>query len=262
MHRPDRRDFLLLLGAVAAPAPLCAADPWEARKPAEWSQKDIHRILFDSPWARPVSVSTGGGMPAMSGGRGGRGGRGGGGGMSSADVNPSVADSGSMGRGPSGSGDVQPSSSGPIYIVRWMSARPMKAAMIRLKMGAEADTSEQAKAFVEAVEPDYVLSVQLAPPAGGAPPASRERPANESAEEQMERLKSVTTLSWKGHDKVRPSSVVLPKDRLGATSFHFPKTHPIEPDDRDVEFSTRLGPLEIQRRFRLKEMLFEGALAL
>jgi hypothetical protein len=40
------------LGAIA----LTAADFWQSKKFTEWSDKEVQKILRDSPWARPGEV--------------------------------------------------------------------------------------------------------------------------------------------------------------------------------------------------------------
>jgi hypothetical protein len=66
-----RRVFALGgLGAI----PLLGADAW-SKKPSEWSDKDIQKILTKSPWAKEATVAlnfAGGGLDgAPGGGRGG-----------------------------------------------------------------------------------------------------------------------------------------------------------------------------------------------
>jgi hypothetical protein len=52
MIRISRR---VMLAAGLAPAlPLKAEDPWMAKKPSEWTDKDLTKILSDSPWAQKV----------------------------------------------------------------------------------------------------------------------------------------------------------------------------------------------------------------
>jgi hypothetical protein len=55
------------------------ADFWKEKQASEWSSKDVKRMLTNSPWAKEVTLETGGAMPG--GGMGGLGGgrRGGGG---------------------------------------------------------------------------------------------------------------------------------------------------------------------------------------
>ena len=54
----------------------------------------------------------------------------------------------------------------------------------------------------------------------------------------------------------------MPKENSPAIVFHFAKTHPIELDDKDVEFATRRGSMDIRKKFKLKDMVYNGKLAL
>jgi len=46
------------------------------------------------------------------------------------------------------------------------------------------------------------------------------------------------------------------------TYFYFSRTDDISMDDKQVMFSTKMGPMEIKTRFTLKDMLYHGKLAL
>jgi len=91
------------------------------------------------------------------------------------------------------------------------------------------------------------------------PDSYQNNPLSELAEEKM---KESTTLSWKGHDQIHPASVIMPKPGQSAVVFHFDKTHPIELDDKEVEFAMKRGNMEIKKKFKLKEMVYKGELAL
>ncbi|MGC4050401.1 MAG: hypothetical protein QM757_13570 [Paludibaculum sp.] len=259
----NRRDALYLLGSAALPLPVWAEEPWVAKKPAEWSAKELQHILSDSPWAKPVSVTVGSSMPNNGGGGGrGRGGRGGGGGgvtMPSADgggASSMESGAGGGGRGVTNDGPVAAPS--VIYTVRWMSAMPMKLAFVYTRMGAEASTSPQAKAFLDKEDQFYVINVS-GPPRKGEAPAERPRQLTPKVEAE---IKEATTLSWKAHDKVQPLVVQVSQTNSFAFSFSFPRTHLIELEDKEVEFATKLGELSIKRKFKLKDMMYEGKLAL
>lgn len=279
MSAMDRRSLLFVLGAAATPLPVFAADPWE-KEISQWSEKDIQRIMQDSPWAKNASVPLGvGGNPGGGGGgRGGRGRGGGGGGGGIGDASTGAGgsmggDSGGMGggRGAPAGGDMSPSG-GAVpsinFLIRWQSARPIKAALIRARLGKEADTSAQAKAFIEKEEPDYVVAM-VAPgmlgmggerPGGPGGGGDRKGPPGGADEEAS--LVEATTLSWKGHEGLHPVKVIMPKENSPAFVFHFAKTHPIELDDKEVEFATKRGPLVIKKKFKLKDMVYDGKLAL
>ncbi|MEJ5367521.1 MAG: hypothetical protein WHT08_04330 [Bryobacteraceae bacterium] len=279
MQLVNRRSLFAAAGAAVSVFPLRAADPW-TKPPAEWTDKDIQRILSDSPWARQVTITLGTGM--MSGGGGRRGGRGGGGGMGGGIADASVgAGSEGITGGRAGMGEGMGAAMAPSiqFQIRWQSAKPIKIATVRARMGAEAETSPQAREFVEREEPDYVIAV-IGPPMGpppeaqpraGEPPRSgapqkgdaapRERRGDPEA--WMAALKENTWLAWKQHEKLHPSSVVMPPGgQRNVLIFHFPKDHPIELEDKEVEFCMRRGPMEVRRKFKLKDMVFEGKLAL
>ena len=44
--------------------------------------------------------------------------------------------------------------------------------------------------------------------------------------------------------------------------FVFPKTDAIALDDQEVEFITKLGETEVKKKFKLKDLVFAGQLAL
>ena len=55
---------------------------------------------------------------------------------------------------PAGTGGLAPT-----LFARWQSALPVKQAFVRLKFGAQAATSPEAKQLLEREEPDYVIVV-------------------------------------------------------------------------------------------------------
>ncbi|HEY3441548.1 MAG TPA: hypothetical protein VGK29_12375 [Paludibaculum sp.] len=278
----DRRSLLLALGAAAVPLPVFAADPW-AKEFSEWTEKDVLKIMQDSPWAKnasvPLGVPGGGGGGGRSGRGGGRGGGGGGGNMSDASTGAggSMGGGGNLGSGPPGSqggGDMSPSGGNApslTFLIRWQSATPVKAAMVRAKMGKEADTSAQAKAFIEKAEENYVVAM-IMPPMPGMGGMGGEAPAGPGGGERKgppgggpdaeKRIAEATTLSWKGHEGVHPVKIIMPKENAPYFIFHFAKTHPIELEDKDVEFATKRGTMEIRKKFKLKDMVYQGKLAL
>src|SRR5512143_1506815 len=50
----------LALFAALAPAVLWAADVWEAKPFEEWTDKDLRKVVNNSPWARPTRAVLGG----------------------------------------------------------------------------------------------------------------------------------------------------------------------------------------------------------
>lgn len=267
----DRRSLFLALGAAALPLPVFGAEPWD-KEFSQWSEKDIQRVMTDSPWAKNAAVPLNVGGPPSGGGGGkggrGRGGGGGGGGSATSDASAGSGGSdsgmggmgGSGGGGGMGAGDMGPSGVPTAnFLIRWQSAAPVKAAMVRAKLGKEADSSPQAKAFIEKEEETYVIAM-VTPPTGGRGGADRKGPASGPDGEAL--LLKATTLSWKGHEGLHPVKIIMPKENSTAFVFHFPKTHPIELEDKDVAFASVSGTLEVRKKFKLKDMVYQGKLAL
>src|SRR5579883_3075313 len=81
---------------------LWAADFWQTKSFTDWDEKEVHKILTDSPWAKKLLVSLpmggrGGGGVAGGGGNAGAGGRGGRGGPAGGNYDPGVAGGGAPG---------------------------------------------------------------------------------------------------------------------------------------------------------------------
>jgi hypothetical protein len=91
---------------------------------------------------------------------------------------------------------------------------------------------------------------------GDDDPAQKER--------RIERLKDVTRLEHKDGplllEKVEQGSRI---GRLGpGTLFYFSRLDGISPDDKQVTFITKFGPVELRTKFTPKDMLYRGKLAL
>jgi hypothetical protein len=221
---------------------LLAADFWQSKPFAEWGDKDLQKMMTNSPWAHsfnlPLALSGGGGDVGPSGEGGGGGGRGGGGG------------GGGEGGGAGGGGGIPPTPGGlaPMIAARWQSALPVKQAFVRLKYGAQTATSPDAQKILDREETRY--AIVLSGPfrsllRGGKPEAVKKA------------IMDATSLSVKGKDEVRPVEVdVAPSDILLA----FPRTTPFSLDDKEVEFSTKLGDVNLKYKFKLKDMVFNGKL--
>jgi hypothetical protein len=218
---------------------LSAADFWQSKPSTEWGDKDLQKMITNSPWARPFTVSMpaggaggdAGGPPPMSEGRGGRGGGGGGGG-----------------------GSVAPAAIGglaPTFYARWQSALPVKQAFVRLKYGAQAGTASEAKKVLEREEPDYVVVVS-------GPLRSLLRGDPETLKKA---IMDASSLSAKGKDAVKASEVQMALKQEGNDMvFHFARSAPFTVDDKEVEFSTRFGEVTLKFKFKLKDMVYNGKL--
>jgi hypothetical protein len=227
---------------------LWAADFWQTKPYTEWSEKEAQRVETNSPWAKqyPVSLDSGGGPNT---GRAKRGGNGNG------DLDSGSGTTGSGGRGNTqevGGGMIPGGGSAITLIISWRTALPIRQAVAKEKFGAETATSADAKKMVEEEQKVYAILVS------GLPGR-----AARGADTTKATLLENTALSVKGKDPIHPTDLQSGgNEQRSAVLFLFPKTTPLSLDDKDVEFSTRIGPIVVRQKFRLKDMLFNGKLDL
>ncbi len=231
------------------------ADFWTERDFLQWNEKEVRKMLSNSPWSRTVVQTMGGGM-GRGGGGGGRGGGGGG-----------FPGGGGGGAGGGGGGGTQtpggygggygaPGGGGPSmqrnFIIRWMSALPVKQALAKAKYGEEAGTAEEGQKFIGRTETHYVVAVSGFP-ARMAQVAQRE----------PDRLKQGAFLKRKGKGNILPEEVQVRSGEQEAEVFlMFPRTDAITLDDKDVELEMAMGPMTVKRKFKLKDMVYDDKLEL
>ncbi len=226
---------------------LWAADFWT--KPyTDWTDKEVQKMGNSSPWAKEFNVAISGGGGAPDSGKSGRskGGGGGGGG----DM---VSGSQQTG-GPSAiAGQDGGSVAGLTLYIRWQSALPVKEAVVRSKYGAEAATSPDAKQILTTPEPSYVIVVDG---------LNRRMVGETDADAIKKAMMEQSALVIKGKEPIKAIDFrAVGQGRISAV-FAFPKTNPITVDDKEVEFQTKLGTLNIRQKFHLKDMVFNGKLEL
>jgi hypothetical protein len=255
--------FLCGLALFGLAFALAASDPWDKKPFQQWSEKDVERILKNSPWAKQVTLILG--MPSPGGGGGAGGGRRGrgtggstvGGGM---ETGGETAGGGGMAAGGSadrGAGSGSPTGAAPppsiTTVIRWQSALPIKQALAKAKYGAEVDSIPQVKELLTREETHYVIAL-LDLPRG----LSRLDPAK-----VQQALKDITLLAIKGKEALRPEMIqLLPGEKSAAIFFAFPRAKAITLADKEVEFSTHIGTLDFKKKFKLQDMVFDGKLEL
>lgn len=244
---------------------LLAKSPFWLEKPADqWTQDEIRELMTKSPWAHSVTAQFSGelrtGMPGSGGmGRRGGGGMGGmGGGMPGGGMEGGgMSGGGGMGGGMGAPGGGMPGGGMPEIkaLVRWESAEPLRRAR-RAEWPAQ-------------FEKMYVISVSGLPGGPGGGPwrredGSAERNPQQLRERMMAQLREATELRRKGREPISPETMDIRQTNAGRLLlFAFPHgPEPISLEEKEVEFRTRLGPLDVRSKFKLKEMLFEGRLAL
>lgn len=255
-----RRELLGLLAVL----PAAAADFWEKEPDfLKWSAKDIDKLLTNSPWAQKAFIALQGGGGAGGPGGGG-GGRGGGGGFPGGGGGGGGRPGGGF---PGGGGQMQGGPRAMEFMVRWFSAQPVKEAMIAAQLQNEgARLSDEMQAFLDRRETHYILTV-----------SGFRGMMGQRFKENQERLAGFATLERKDKEAIGAEKAEARDQGNQAIdlAFYFPRTDPITEADKDVEFVFKpggrrgegggqgAGPrLEIKRKFKLKDMFYEGELAI
>jgi hypothetical protein len=239
---------MLALGVTA----LLAADFWKTKKFTEWNDKEVQKMLEDSPWAHKDSlpIQGGGGMPGGDGGGGGR--RGGG------PRVPSIAQDeegggmpgggGGGGGGGMGGGSMTPSVA---IVLRWHTAIPIKQAIARARYKDEAGSSPEAAKTLSREELFYIVGISGIP--------------SRMAALTPQDLKAGAQLVIKNHPPIQATDVQTDQQQ-GRTNIYliFSKQqsggHVITVDDKDVEVVLKAKPLDIKKKFKLADMVFDGKL--
>jgi len=223
----------ILTVAAAVLVPASAADFWQETKFDKWSEKQVKRMLENSPWARPMSVHGGaGGRPERSGG--------------AMDESP----------GRPGRGNVKPPEAPPatVAVVRWQSALPVRQAIARSRYGDEVLTSPDAAKLLGPLSPRYIVALV------GLPAQAIRKHSRDLKEHIQIKLKSKPAIMA---EEVRFDT----SGQQGLVNVYcaFPKglngSPVIELEDGEVELVLQLDE-RVSRKFKLKEMVYEGKLEL
>ena len=218
------------LGRVAG----AAKEFWNQKDPGQWTPEEIEQLLNQSPWAKTANMSVTsvpeGFSPALGGTDG---------------VNRSAGITASRRGGVKPKGDTKGAAGGGSSqaafhaVVRWESALPIRTA--------------EKNGSLEGISQFYVLLAIGDFPSGDA----NEDPA--AREQRQAMLREFTKLERKGDspiylDRIQPLAAGL--------RFYFSRLEPITAANKEITFSTKMGPLEMKARFPLKDMLYRGKLEL
>jgi hypothetical protein len=237
--------------------PLCAlcmwaGDFWTNKPFTEWNEKEVDKLLTNSPWVGKITISGSSGMPGRggAGGPGGAGGRGGGGGMGAGGGGAVGGGAAGGGGGPyaggfGGGGDAS-------VTLLWQTALPIKQAIAKRRFAGEAGSSPEAKAMLDRVEQYYVLTLSGVPPTALAAARGDQKAA----------LLDITTLTVEGKPPLKPNDVQVDGGIRGSgtMSFLFPKTTPFTPEDKELEFDSKFSNKAVKHKFKLKDMVVNGKL--
>ena len=272
----------LLLISVSSATLLLAAPSWQKKDFSQWTTDDAKKILSDSPWAKTVQMMTGKmtakmeqpssdasantissakrylvspapdgygvGTPQMNGGAGS------GGGQPEQPQQPQGGGApggmGQPGQGPQAGAEPAAPQGVPV-VVEWESSVPVRLAELKLKAGESQPSQAGIGQAKKPVDSDIVALI-------GVPGAPKQ------GEEQE--LASSATITPKGKQAIQATSAKEQAMAGGtrAIMFTFPKTQQITDEDKSVQFQEKKGALtsDIKQSFKLKDMHYEGKLAL
>jgi hypothetical protein len=198
---------------------------WNKKEPVAWTTDEILLLTTNSPWAKEIRLV----LKAKGGATGEDG--------ISAVRDPTTGEF----RGGSGNGG-QKGEKPPSAIVTWESALPLFDA---LKYRLPAD-------FVG----HYVIGVKDLPILVDA------GPQRQSAEQLVDWLKNSATLRAKSKDPVQAGVVATSRGGSMVLFGFLKELLPLTEKDKEVVFALNTNQLALKAKFELKEMMYQGKLAL
>ena len=231
--------FFLIVSAFTVAAR--ANDPWKEKDPQDWDQKDVQKILTDSPWSKQFQFGStmDGALDSASTAVG-------------SAAHPSVGSPEGMRPGAPAqvSSGLSPGM-GPVtkFTVSWRSSRTVREALLREKE-LSGSLPDQARKDL-AVKYD-VYEISISGPN-----------LNAFGKENAETLKAHSYLMLKStKEKIAPVKVVIQKTPSGnpvAILFDFPQKTTageptIAPSEKSVEFGAKTGNLPLKVTFDISKM--------
>lgn len=159
-----RKSALFLFGSICLAIAAYADDVWKAKPYTQWKEKDLRKIMTESPWVKNVHVNAswrGGGSetarripaandPAAAGSGGGGYGMAGGGGGTAGNTAQTAQTVGQMG----GNDPLEAS-----FLLRWASARTIRQAVARSQILRNSMTPEDAEKALGEPMTEYAITI-------------------------------------------------------------------------------------------------------
>ncbi len=218
---------------------LFAGDFWEETPYTEWSQKQADKLRTNSPWASVQNITV-----ALN---------------KRGSTIDSTSSSGPAFGSPSSEARVGDFAQSRQYYVRFQSAKPIRMAIARLSMINGNPDPEAVKRFIETplADGDIVVMLSLSP--------GQDR--TELDNNTTDLLKNETYLITKQSKKrIRLKRYLTPQEAGGLEAvFIFPRQENgkdlVMVAEKEVRFVTELSrETKINRKFKLKDMVFQGKL--
>jgi hypothetical protein len=232
--------FGILAIAILASLAWAAGDPWKSKPYTQWDEKDVRKILSDSPWSKIVQV------PAA---------------WTTGDSGGSTLPSATQEHSPDGGvmgggvGAPKPEAAPQIplanFAVRWISARTVREALLRSQVIAGQMKEDEAEK--RAALPVDTYQVLVAGP--------DMKPFQGVDEKAL--LEKAFLITKKTKQKIPTAGVEFERGPDGKTvlaaAFSFPKkTESGEPtiamDEKGAEFNCSIGGANIRATFEIPKM--------
>ena len=85
----------------------------------------------------------------------------------------------------------------------------------------------------------------------------------QQAARMLEMVRQSTTLNIKGKQKLQAAKVEAgQRGGVRVLYFLFPRDPKIGPEDKELDFESKMGPIEVKGKFKPKDMLYAGKLEL
>ncbi|MBZ5524183.1 MAG: hypothetical protein LAP21_18260 [Acidobacteriia bacterium] len=223
---------LMLTGMAAAPV----SDPWKDKDYKSWTNEDVQKILFESPWVKMVEM----GAPWMKG--------------PVHYLTPLPSDC--NGR-PDMTRDRSPASwatgateSIVIFQVTWQSSRTIRAAKFRQATLCGKVDAERGDEILEQEQEQYIIIAN-----------SPDMTPYDNMDEDV-LLKNTTLLFKKTQKKINAESVNIMRygKSVHMLTFKFPRKNEagelfLAPDEKEIEFVAQSGKFAMKARFQPPKML-------
>ena len=230
-----------------------AEDFWIARDADKWSEREIDRMVTDSPWAKEARVRLrGDSIPNIE--RGSHGGA----------VDEPQAGAVLQNRATS----IQAI---PHILVRWDSAPPVYEACSRGGMDRPLFTCVSKLLYLSALgnkfdrlrDDNYIVSMSNYPVRAGVNAPQHSEAATAALQKMAAQIQETTFLKRKGKSPAKPAHVVaLPAAQTLLIIVFFSRTETLSISDKDVLFESSYGTLELSASFKLRRMTYQGKLTL
>jgi hypothetical protein len=240
---------LVLVTCLGTSLVIKAGGFWDKTPYTQWSKKQIQKVLSESPWAQKIRVS----MTRKKGARPGNSRYPRKTGYGAQNISGSLprgeeVSSSSGGRGGSRGVGSRPSSETTL-LIRWESSLPLKQARLMNSPMARDASPQNIKKYLNRKDSSYIISLEGLP----APILDRLDPGH---------LSQKATLIRKNHAPIQAQSIRLVGQKVRLLFFLFPKHDPINLKNKDVEFQIELPGITIKKKFKVKDFLFQGRLAI